>query len=255
MGNEETKKAGEQMGTLGGCLIEGDSEQKARERKVKRRALAISIGLQSAALVALVVTPLLAKPEKLAFLITTPMPPYHAPRVRPEPQVQPPPSGVRQVCLVCFNHPLSPSPITSDNHRLTPTGPDNGPDIDLPAGSREPTGSDIFNTRAMPKVPERGNQNARVTRGGDVQQAMLVRRVDPAYPALARQLRHSGVVHLKAIISKEGNVESLQVLDGDPLLVQSARDAVMQWHYRPTFLNGQAVEVETGVTVVYTLNQ
>jgi len=61
MSEQEDKKTGEQMGTLGGCLIEGDSEQKARERKVKRRAIAISIGLQSAALVALVVTPLLAK--------------------------------------------------------------------------------------------------------------------------------------------------------------------------------------------------
>jgi protein TonB len=84
---------------------------------------------------------------------------------------------------------------------------------------------------------------------------MLVRRVEPAYPALARQLRRSGQVHIRALISVDGSIESLQVMDGDPLLLQSAKDAVLQWKYRPTYLNGQPVEVETIITVVYTLNQ
>ena len=82
-----------------------------------------------------------------------------------------------------------------------------------------------------------------------------MRRVEPQYPPLARQLRRSGAVHIRAFISTEGNIESLQVLDGDPLLVQSAKDAVLQWHYHPTSLNGVPVEVETIITVVYTLNQ
>ena len=84
---------------------------------------------------------------------------------------------------------------------------------------------------------------------------MLIHRVEPAYPALARQLRRSGQVHIRALISIDGKIESLQVMDGDPLLIQSSLDAVGQWRYRPTMLNGAPVEVETIVTVIYTLNQ
>jgi hypothetical protein len=153
MSNEGKRNSGVQIGTLGGCLIEGDSEQKARERKIKRRALAISIALQSLVLVGLVLTPLLGKTEKLPFTIVTPMPPYHAPRVRPEAQPQPPIRGERSVCLVCFNHPLSPTPITTDNHRLTPYVSGDEVTIGIP-GSGEPTGSDIFNTRSGPVAPE-----------------------------------------------------------------------------------------------------
>ena len=88
-----------------------------------------------------------------------------------------------------------------------------------------------------------------------MQQAMLLHRVEPSYPTLAKQLRRQGQVHIRAVISVDGNIESLQVLDGDPLLVKSAMDAVSQWRYQPTKLNGQPVEVETIITVVYTLNQ
>ena len=67
MSNEEKRNSATQIGTLGGCLIEGDSEQKARERKIRRRALAISVMLQCLVLVALVLTPLLGKTEKLPY--------------------------------------------------------------------------------------------------------------------------------------------------------------------------------------------
>jgi len=84
---------------------------------------------------------------------------------------------------------------------------------------------------------------------------MLVRRVEPIYPPLARQIRHSGQVRLHGLIAVDGTIASLEVMDGDPLLVRSALDAVGQWRYRPTLLNGSPVEVETIITVVYTLNQ
>ena len=84
---------------------------------------------------------------------------------------------------------------------------------------------------------------------------MLVHRVDPIYPQLAKTLHRAGQVHIKAVISMEGKIESLQVLDGDPLLIQSALEAVRQWRYKPTLLNGSPVEVETVITVVYTLSQ
>jgi protein TonB len=86
-----------------------------------------------------------------------------------------------------------------------------------------------------------------------VQAAMLIHRVEPLYPHLAIQLRREGRVELHAVISTDGSIQSLQVISGDPLLIQSALAAVRDWRYHPTILNGQPVEVETRITVVYTL--
>jgi protein TonB len=95
----------------------------------------------------------------------------------------------------------------------------------------------------------------RVTVGGNVQAARLVNRVQPIYPPLARQTRISGTVKLHAIIGKNGAVEQLQVVSGHPLLVQSALDAVRQWRYQPTLLNGDPVEVDTEIDVIFSLAQ
>jgi protein TonB len=84
---------------------------------------------------------------------------------------------------------------------------------------------------------------------------LLIHRVDPVYPALARQIHLEGTVQLYAIIGRDGTIQSLEVLSGHPLLIQSARDAVRQWRYRPTLLNGEAVEVETSITVIYTMHR
>lgn len=93
----------------------------------------------------------------------------------------------------------------------------------------------------------------RVSVGGNVQAARLVNRVQPLYPPLARQTRISGTVKLHAIIGKNGAVEQLQVISGHPLLVQSALDAVKQWRYQPTLLNGEPVEVDTEIDVIFSL--
>ena len=82
---------------------------------------------------------------------------------------------------------------------------------------------------------------------------MLLRRVEPIYPPLARQTRLEGRVELRAIIAADGTIQSLEVLSGHPLFIQSALDAVRQWRYRPTILNGVPFEVETHITVIYTL--
>ena len=92
-----------------------------------------------------------------------------------------------------------------------------------------------------------------IRQGGNVQAANLIHRVNPVYPPLARQARVQGVVVLEAVISKEGSIESLRVVAGHPLLNEAALDAVKQWKYRPTMLNGDAVEVITTVTVTFTL--
>jgi protein TonB len=82
----------------------------------------------------------------------------------------------------------------------------------------------------------------------------LIHRVQPDYPALARQVRVQGRVVLRAVISREGMIENLQVVSGHPVLVQAALDAVRQWRYRPYVLNGEPVEVETEVTVNFILS-
>ncbi len=95
----------------------------------------------------------------------------------------------------------------------------------------------------------------RITVGGQVQAAHLVNKVQPSYPPLARQTRISGTVKLHAIIGKDGVVTQLQVISGHPLLVQSALDAVKQWRYQPTLLNGEPVEVDTEIDVIFSLAQ
>jgi protein TonB len=83
---------------------------------------------------------------------------------------------------------------------------------------------------------------------------MLISKVEPQYPALARQARVQGDVFLAATIDRNGRIENLRVLSGHPMLVQAAVDAVKQWRYRPYMLGNEPVEVETQVTVRFRLN-
>ena len=83
----------------------------------------------------------------------------------------------------------------------------------------------------------------------------LIRRVEPQYPAIARQIHLEGTVVLNAIISREGNIERVDVASGPALLAGAAREAVRQWKYRPYLLNGEPVEVETQVTVNFVMGQ
>jgi periplasmic protein TonB len=89
----------------------------------------------------------------------------------------------------------------------------------------------------------------RISQG--VTQGMVVKKVEPAYPKIALAARVTGAVLLKAVISKDGDIRELQVVSGHPMLVPAALDAVKQWHYRPYLLNGEAVEVETNITVTF----
>lgn len=84
---------------------------------------------------------------------------------------------------------------------------------------------------------------------------MLIHRIEPQYPAIARIARVSGSVELRAIIGRDGSVSSIEVLSGNPLLARAAVEAARQWRYRPTFLDGEAVEVETRITVNFVLGQ
>jgi protein TonB len=91
--------------------------------------------------------------------------------------------------------------------------------------------------------------------GGNVQSAKLIRRPTPTYPPLAKQARISGTVRFNAVIGRDGTIQNLTLVSGHPLLVPSATDAVRQWVYQPTLLNGEPVEVVTQIDVNFTLSQ
>ena len=103
---------------------------------------------------------------------------------------------------------------------------------------------------AVPKVAT--PQRVRVSQG--VTQGLLIRKVQPNYPPLARQARIQGAVQLQAEISKEGTIENLRLISGHPMLAPAAIEAVKQWRYKPYILNGEPVEVETQITVDFTLS-
>ncbi|HTP86887.1 MAG TPA: energy transducer TonB [Bryobacteraceae bacterium] len=106
-----------------------------------------------------------------------------------------------------------------------------------------------------PPPPEKPKAPQRIRVGGNVQAANLIRKVIPVYPALAKQARIQGTVRFQAIIGKDGTIQNLQLVSGHPLLVASAQQAVSQWVYRPTLLNGEPVEVVTTIDVNFTLSQ
>ncbi|PYU48658.1 MAG: energy transducer TonB [Acidobacteria bacterium] len=103
--------------------------------------------------------------------------------------------------------------------------------------------------------PPKPHQTGPLRVGGNVQAARILNRVQPVYPPLARQTRISGTVRLHAIIGKDGAITSLEVMSGHPLLQQAALDAVRQWRYQPTLLNGEPVDVDTTIDVIFSLNQ
>ena len=242
------------FGGLQGCFVEGSPEQRKRERRIRRRALIISVTAQAAILTAIVLVPLFGKPERLAFASVMPIPPYF-PTNAPERHPTPPPrnpTDPRHLCATCYSPRFPDHPPTTDN-----TPPRQDPIPGAPEGREGPSvpwGIAIDDGRRQPERPAevRPQRPPRITMG-HLEQAMLTHRVEPQYPPLARQIHREGQVELHAIISTDGSIQSLQVVSGDPLFLKSATDAVSQWRYRPTILSGQPVEIETYITVIYTL--
>ena len=107
-----------------------------------------------------------------------------------------------------------------------------------------------------PDKPESSSTIANPTRvriGGNVQMAKMIRKVQPKYPQEAKERHITGTVVLQAVIAKDGTVRELQFVSGPPELMHSAMDAVRKWRYQPTKWKGQPVEVDTTISVVYTL--
>jgi protein TonB len=126
----------------------------------------------------------------------------------------------------------------------------------LTGGSAVPGGAILperVNIIPPPQVTAPPAAPRRVQVGGKLQAAMLVRKVEPTYPPLARQMRIQGTVRFSAVIGKEGQVQDLQFVSGPRVLEKAAADAVKRWVYRPTLLNGNPVEVSTQIDINFSL--
>lgn len=153
-----------------------------------------------------------------------------------------------------YQMPTSIPPVISTE----PVGPAPVPmGVDLNSGI--PGGGDVTGAtgvRGFPSNPPTVVQKAQPATtkvSGGVLEGMLIAKTTPVYPIIARTMHISGTVVLAAMISKEGTIENLHVLSGQPMLTQAAMDAVKTWRYRPYLLNGQPVEVETTINVVFSM--
>ena len=251
----------EGLGSLCGCLIEGDAGQRSRERRLRRRALAISIVLQSAVLAALILLPLFGKPQRIAYAYATPVPPYSPYRnaTHNSGEPRPHPNGPRNPCRFCTPTNIPPNIVKRDSvssGEKTDDPPFEGMVPGVPEGSEGLIAvSDSRRKVTPPDGGQRRTEQPRLLHFTHLDPALLIHRVEPVYPPLAKQTHREGRVELRAIIGTDGTVRSLEIVAGDPLLERSAVEAVQQWHYKPTYLNGQAVEIDTYITVVYTMQR
>jgi protein TonB len=203
----------------------------------------------------LIFTEALPKQQLMTFLVAPPPPPP------PPPPAAAPVHVVKQIQTDIVNGALrTPTKIPQKIQmikedeappQMAAAGVVGGVAGGIPGGAMNGVIGGIISSTpvAVPKVatPQRVRVSAGVTSG------LLVRKVNPVYPPLARQARISGTVVLRAVISKDGSIENLSLVSGHPMLAPAAIDAVKQWKYKPYLLNGEPVEVDTEVQVNFTL--
>jgi len=216
-----------------------------------RRWMLATFALNGSILAALVLIPLIY-PEAIPriqgiMLVEAPTPPPEEPR-----PVHVPPGAV---AVHTDLNPVISAP--SRIPRLIEIPP--VPEVAIPAGDWGGTSTASisgpdgpFGGERRPQVVESRPKGPTAVSSG-VMQGLLIQQVVPVYPPLARATHTEGTVILTATISKSGRIENLRVVSGSPMLAQAALDAVSQWRYRPYLLNGQPVEVETTVNVVFRL--
>jgi protein TonB len=205
-------------------------------------------------LLALVLIPLIypeALPRQwMSILIEAPPPPApHVQEVKPVPQMREKPEMLNGQI---FAPPRIPPTIRYISVAEPPSGNFVPGASDLGQGAGEIPGG-IFPDRSQQPVVHQATGPVRVP--SIVLEGMLLHKVVPTYPVIAKVTRKEGLVVLQATISAAGTIENLRVLSGEPMLRQAALDAVSQWRYRPYLLNGVPVEVETTVNVVFRLMQ
>ena len=220
----------------------------------KAGALAVSLSAQTLGVGTLLLIPLLytdqlpfVQLQIPTFLPAAPPPPETEPVVR---------TNARVRAGTVFTAPTRIPPLNTQPEPI-----DNAPEplgrIDV--GPIVPLGPSVIFTQVIPPPPLpvviEPAPSKPITVTSDIQSAKLLRKVIPVYPQFAIMARVSGTVHLLGTIGKDGMIEQLQVVSGPPLLVQAAVEAVRQWVYRPTMLNGKPVEVIAPIEVIFSLSR
>src|SRR5580693_4951248 len=194
-------------------------------------------------LIPLIYTDALPKTQLMTFLVAPPPPPP-----------PPPPPAAAPVKVVKIQ-----SEVINGQLRTPTKIPDKvqmikeeeaPPDLGAGVQGGVPGGIPGSTQVAVPKIAT--PQRVRVSSG--VSTGLLIRKVQPNYPQLAKQARIQGSVVLQAEISKDGTIQNLQLISGHPMLAPAAIEAVKQWRYKPYLLNGEPVAVETTVVVNFSLS-
>jgi periplasmic protein TonB len=221
-------------------------------RTHSRRWMFATLAFNISILLVLILLPLIhpdALPELTApILMAAPAPPVEEIKLQSlpshsndtHPQL---PDPFRAPRIIPTDIPLSNEPDTSARIDLS----DNFPGGPGPANADSPWGHQP--TVVVQQAPK---QPAHVSQG--IMEGRVYDKILPVYPAIARAVHTEGTVVLEATISKSGAIANLHVLSGPAILQQAAIDAVRQWRYRPYLLNGEPVDVETTVNVVFKLN-
>jgi periplasmic protein TonB len=238
-------------------LLESGGRLKTKRGRTTTFAIILEVALIGLmVLMPLIFTEALPKQQLMTFLVAPPPPPP------PPPPAAAPIKVVRQVQTDIVNGALrTPTKIPQKIQMIkedeapppamASSGVVGGVPGGIPGGQMGGVIGGIINSTpvAVPKVAT--PQRVRVSQG--VSAGLLVRKVNPTYPPLARQARIQGQVVLRAVISKDGSIENLTLVSGHPMLAPAAIEAVKQWKYKPYLLNGEPVEVDTEVQVNFTL--
>jgi protein TonB len=237
-------------------LLESGGRIKTKRGRTTTFAIILEVALIGLmVLMPLIFTEALPKQQLMTFLVAPPPPPP------PPPPAAAPVHVVKQIQTDIVNGALrTPTKIPQKVQMIkedeappsmASAGVVGGVPGGIPGGQMGGVIGGIISSTpvAVPKVAT--PQRVRVSQG--VSSGLLIRRVQPNYPPLARQARIQGTVILHAVISKDGSITGLQLVSGHPMLAPAAIEAVKQWKYKPYLLNGEPVEVDTEVQVNFTL--
>jgi periplasmic protein TonB len=235
-------------------------ESSGRLRTKHKSLSLISVVLNILVLLALLVWPLihpLALPNQaMTMLMIAPVPPAPAAPIVKVALTRTSPLIATQTLDAQL---IAPSKIPKTISTVADAAPSDGPtslNTSIPGSHGDQQFSDLFNGTAAPSRPVvKPAVQKPVAISSGVMAGNKISGVEPIYPAIAKMARIQGTVVLAATISKTGSIENLRLLSGPPMLVDCAIEAVKSWRYRPYRLNGEPVEVETTINIVFNLNQ
>jgi periplasmic protein TonB len=235
-------------------------ELNSGDRKRKRLTAASSFTVQALVVAFLVLLPLwltdsLPTQQLATFLVAPPPPPP------PPPPAAPAMKAPKVVSQVVNGQLMAPSRIPKEVKMIKEeeapppiqTGVVGGVVGGVPGGQVGGVIGSLLSTTANSTAPAvAAPKRLRVSSG--ISEGLLLKKIEPLYPIIAQRAHIQGSVQLRAIISKDGTIENLQLISGHPMLAPAAIEAVKQWRYRPYILNGEPLEVETTVFVNFHLN-